>query len=149
MSVRLSYLAALVLLFSCSKLNKQNNQLFEVDANTIPAPLTNQAGDPKRGEAIFTEREKGHCILCHTISSLDAEFQGTIGPDLSAVGIRLSAVQMRLLISDASYIFPDTVMPPYYRLHNLNQVAGAYKNKTALSAQDVEDLISYLRLQTG
>jgi sulfur-oxidizing protein SoxX len=112
--------------------------------DAINHPLTEEAGLPARGEALFRTREQGHCVLCHRVSGLDAEFQGNIGPDLSHVGDRLSAAQLRLRIVDYQRVRPGALMPSYYRNHDLYQVDDAYAGKSILSAQDVEDIVAYL-----
>ncbi len=117
--------------------------------DTIPAPLTSQDGNTENGARIFLDRETGHCVLCHRVDGLDAEFQGNLGPDLSRVGDRLSAAQLRLRLVDYDAVKPNTPMPSYFRTQDLRQVAPAYKDKTVLSAQDIEDLIAYLSGLTG
>ncbi|MDP6951450.1 MAG: sulfur oxidation c-type cytochrome SoxX [Alphaproteobacteria bacterium] len=102
------------------------------------------AGDPANGRTVFLDRERGHCLLCHRVASLDEPFQGDIGPDLSAVGERLSPAQMRLRIVDPTRLNPDTAMPAYHRTHDLHQVAEAYLGKPVLTAQEVEDVVAYL-----
>ena len=97
-----------------------------------------------RGENIFAAREGGHCILCHQVESLPAEFQGNVGPDLTYVGSRLTPAQMRLRLVDYDRVKPGTTMPSYYRKDNLNQVGVDYIGQTLLSAQDIEDIIAYL-----
>lgn len=116
----------------------------EVSVDAINAPLENKIGDALRGEIIFAAREGGHCILCHQVESLTAEFQGNVGPDLTYVSSRLTPAQMRLRIVDYDSVKPGTTMPPYYRKDNLNQVGGDYVGQTLLSAQDIEDIIAYL-----
>jgi sulfur-oxidizing protein SoxX len=39
---------------------------------------------------------------------------------------------------------PDTIMPSYYRVDGLNQVAQAFRGKPILTAQQIEDTIAYL-----
>lgn len=115
---------------------------FEGDA--VPAPLTTVAGDAIRGKAVFVQREKGHCILCHTLPDPDVRFAGNVGPSLAGVGVRLDAARIRGRIVDPARHDPETVMPAYYRTDNLQRVARAYAGRTVLSAQDIEDVIAYL-----
>lgn len=110
----------------------------------IPVALTDAPGDAARGEKIFAEREQGHCVLCHRVGGLEAPFQGNVGPDLSTVATRLSPAQLRLRIADYQIVTPGTVMPSYYRNHDLYQVADAYEGAPILTAQSVEDLVAYL-----
>ena len=70
---------------------------------------------------------------------------GNIGPSLGGVGARLTAAQIRLRIVDPARLRPDTMMPPYFRTDGLLQVAPAYRGKPVLEAQQVEDVIAYLR----
>ena len=75
---------------------------------------------------------------------LDADFQGDVGPALTGVGNRLTAGQIRLRVADAQSVWPQTVMPSYYRTGGLHQVGHAYQGKPALTAQQIEDLVAYL-----
>ncbi|MEM7328497.1 MAG: sulfur oxidation c-type cytochrome SoxX [Pseudomonadota bacterium] len=121
--------------------------LVEVSAivgDTLPDPLTDTQGDRLRGKYIFVDRERGHCVLCHRIEGLDADFQGDLGPALTTVGDRLTSAQLRLRIVDYQIIAPGTVMPSYYRNHDLYQVQEAYAGTSILTAQQVEDLVAYL-----
>jgi sulfur-oxidizing protein SoxX len=70
---------------------------------------------------------------------------GDLGPALAGVGSRLSAGQIRLRIVDAMRLNPDTIMPSYYRVDGLNQVAEAWRGKPVLTAQQIEDAIAYLQ----
>lgn len=106
-------------------------------------------GDASLGEAVFVQREQGHCVLCHQVASLDAPFQGNIGPTLSDVGRRLTPAQIRFRIIDASKLNPATTMPPYSRVEDLNQVATEYRGKPVLSGQQIEHLVAYLAEQKG
>ena len=107
-------------------------------------PLSAMPGNHQSGKHIFTDRELGHCVLCHSVSSLDVEFQGNIGPDLTAVALRLDKAELRFRIMDYSQVKDNVLMPPYYRLDNLNQVEASYRGKTILSGQQIEDIIAYL-----
>lgn len=107
-------------------------------------PLTATTGDAEQGRAIFLDRERGHCLLCHQVVQLDAGFQGNIGPPLSNVGGRLSSAQIRARVIDPTQLNPDTVMPAYYRTEGLRQVGQAYQQKPILDAQEVEHVVAFV-----
>jgi len=115
-----------------------------VVGDAIPASLTGAPGDPVRGKAVVTSRQTGLCLLCHSAPLPEEKFQGTIGPDLKGAGSRYTAGQLRLRIVDSSRINPDTIMPAYYRLDGLERVAPAFRGKTVLTAQQIEDVIAFI-----
>jgi sulfur-oxidizing protein SoxX len=112
-------------------------------SDSLP-PLTGAAGDPAAGRKIVTDRHVGLCLLCHSGPFPEERFQGDLAPNLSGVGARLSAGQIRLRIVDASRVNPNTIMPPYFRTDNLQRVAPAYRGKTVLTAQQIEDVVAFL-----
>jgi len=112
--------------------------------DAIPQPLTSEAGDPARGRAIVVDRQKGLCLLCHVGPFPDQRFQGDMAPDLAGAGSRWTSAQLRLRIVDGSRLNPATIMPSYYRIEGLNRVAPAFKDKSILDAQQVEDVIAFL-----
>lgn len=116
----------------------------QIIGDAIPAPLTSVPGNVERGENEFISRDGAHCVLCHVVEGLDAEFQGNVGPDLSLVGDRFTSDQIRLRIVDYQIVQPGTLMPSYYRTHDLYQVGDEFADAPILSAQDVEDLVAYL-----
>ncbi len=118
-----------------------------LDGDSLPGQLADLAGIPELGQAIFSERNAGHCVLCHKIGGLEVPFQGNVGPDLSDVGARLSDAQIRLRIADASLIWPETIMPPYYRRTGLHQVGSSYEGQPVLQADQIEHLVAYLSEQ--
>jgi sulfur-oxidizing protein SoxX len=117
---------------------------YTVVGDAIPRPLGGLAGDVRRGEALVRDRERGNCLICHQGADPSEPFQGTIGPPLAGVGLRLDAGQIRLRMVDGSTLNPQTVMPPYFRTEDLHDVAPQYRGKPALSAQEIEDVVSYL-----
>jgi sulfur-oxidizing protein SoxX len=117
---------------------------FRVVGDTIPTPLGGKIGDATRGAALVSDRERGNCLICHHGDDPAEPFQGSIGPPLRGVGARLEAGQIRLRLVDMSRLNPDTVMPPYFRVENMRDVAPAYRGRPALSAQEIEDVVSYL-----
>ena len=70
---------------------------------------------------------------------------GDIAPPLSGVGARLSEGQLRLRIVDSSRLNPETVMPSYYKVDGLVRVASAWRGKPVLTAQQIEDVVAYLK----
>lgn len=119
----------------------------KIEGDAIPASLTGATGSTAAGKAEFVSREGGHCVLCHGIDGLETEFQGNVGPDLTGIGDRLTPGQIRLRIVDAQRIWPDTVMPSYYRTGGLRQVGQEFEGEPALTARQIEDLVAYLSSQ--
>jgi L-cysteine S-thiosulfotransferase len=109
----------------------------------IPASLTGAKGDPARGRAIVANRQVGLCLLCHTGPFPEERFQGNLAPDLREAG-RLSEAEIRLRLVDPARVNPKTIMPAYYRADGLTNVAPAYRGKTVLSAEQIEDIVAYL-----
>ena len=120
---------------------------FESVGDAIPKPLAAEPGDAARGRSIVVNRDQGACTLCHEVPG-ETRF-GNVAPPLAGVGAKLSAGQLRLRVADSSRVSPDTPMPAYYRTEGLRQVAAAYRGKTILSAQQVEDVVAYLATLKG
>ena len=114
-----------------------------------PKALTNIPGDATRGRALLRDMSRASCLICHRISQLDEKDQGEIGPALDGIASRLDAAQLRQRIVDPRRLNSDTIMPPYFALDNLFEVAAAYRGKTIYSAQEIEDVVSYLLTLTG
>lgn len=110
----------------------------------MPQSLTGAEGDSARGRAIILDRKAGLCLLCHSGPFPEERFQGTIGPDLNGIGARLSEGQIRLRIVDPGRFNPATIMPAYFRSEGLARVAPAFRDKTILSAQQIEDVVAFL-----
>jgi L-cysteine S-thiosulfotransferase len=117
---------------------------YEVVGDAIPASLTGANGDPARGRAIVGNRTVGLCLLCHSGPFPEERFQGNLAPDLKGAGARWSEGQLRLRIVDAGRLNPETIMPPYYRIQNLNRVAPNFAGKPVLTAEQIEDVVAYL-----
>jgi sulfur-oxidizing protein SoxX len=111
--------------------------------DSIPASLTLAKGDPARGRAIVANRQVGLCLLCHTGPFPEERFQGNLAPDLRSAA-RLSEGEIRLRLVDPARANPQTIMPAYYRTDGLTRVAPAYRGKTVLSAEQIEDVVAYL-----
>lgn len=119
-------------------------EAYEISGDAIPRPLGGLVGNSERGAAIVRDRERGNCLICHQGADPAEPFQGSVGPPLRAVGARLDTGQIRLRLVDASRLNPLTVMPPYFRTDDLHNVAPQYRGKPALSAQEIEDVVTYL-----
>jgi len=112
--------------------------------DSIPASLTGAKGDPARGRAIVANRQVGLCLLCHSGPFPEERFQGNLAPDLTAVGARFSEGEIRLRIVGPTKVNPQSIMPAYYRTEGLERVAPAYRGKTVLTAEQIEDIVAYL-----
>jgi sulfur-oxidizing protein SoxX len=112
---------------------------------TIVQSLTGAPGDPARGRAIVANRQVGLCLLCHSGPFPEERFQGNLAPDLRGAGARWSEGELRQRIVDSGRINPATIMPAYYRTEGLVRVAPAWRGKPILSAEQVEDVVAYLR----
>lgn len=112
--------------------------------DALPRPLTDAPGDPDRGRALVVDRQTGLCLLCHSGPFPEERFQGTLAPDLAGVGSRLSPGQLRLRLVDSRRLAPDTLMPPYFSTDDLRQVGDAWRGRTILSAQQIEDVVAFL-----
>jgi L-cysteine S-thiosulfotransferase len=115
-----------------------------VVGDAIPTSLTGAPGDPVRGKAIVASRQTGLCLLCHSAPLPEQKFQGSIGPDLKGIASRNTEGQLRLRIVDPRAFNPDTIMPAYYRRDGLTRVAQAFRGKTVLTAQEIEDVVAFL-----
>ena len=117
---------------------------YTIVGDAIPAPLTGAKGDATRGRAIVGNRQVGLCLLCHSGPFPEEKFQGTLAPDLKGAGTRWSEGQLRLRIVDSSRLYPNTMMPAYYRIDGLTRVAPAFAGKPVLAAEQIEDVVAYL-----
>jgi len=117
---------------------------YQISGDEIAAPLSGLQGDAIRGREVLMGRD-GNCLLCHAVPETGARFMGNLGPPLSWVGARLNVGQLRLRIVDSQRLNANTIMPPYYRTEGLESVAIAWQGKSALTAQQIEDVVAYLR----
>ncbi|ALV09216.1 sulfur oxidation c-type cytochrome SoxX [Roseateles depolymerans] len=121
---------------------------FKVEGDAIPAPLEGRAGDAARGRAIVAQRSQGLCLLCHAAPIPEERQQGNLAPDLAGVGRRLSEGQLRLRLVAPQAVNAQSIMPAYYRAgpdSGLQRVAREFDNKPVLDAQQIEDIVAYLR----
>jgi sulfur-oxidizing protein SoxX len=111
--------------------------------DSIPASLTGAKGDAARGRAIVANRQVGLCLLCHSGPFPEERFQGNLAPDLRNAA-RLTEGQIRQRIVDPAKVNPQSIMPAYYKSEGLARVAPAFRGKTVLTAEQIEDIVAYL-----
>lgn len=111
----------------------------------VPAPLTATPGDVARGAAIVGDRGKGLCLLCHTGPFPQPQLHGNLSTDLRGAGSRWSEAQLRLRIIDARRLNPDSLMPAFHKADTGARVGAAHRGQPVLDAQQVEDVVAYLR----
>jgi sulfur-oxidizing protein SoxX len=112
-------------------------------SDSIPAPLTGVRGDAVRGRALVANRQVGLCLLCHSGPFPEERFQGNLAPDLRGAA-RLTEGQIRQRIVDPAKVNPQSIMPAYYKSEGLERVAPAFRGKTVLTAEQIEDIVAYL-----
>ncbi|WGS23843.1 MULTISPECIES: sulfur oxidation c-type cytochrome SoxX [unclassified Bradyrhizobium] len=116
---------------------------YTVVGDAIPEPLTGTKGDAARGRALIVDRSNT-CILCHSGPFPEQAFQGDLVPNLAGSGSRWSEGQLRLRLVDASRLNAATIMPSYYRVDGLTRVGASWRGKPILSAEQIEDIVTYL-----
>jgi sulfur-oxidizing protein SoxX len=133
-----------ILAFATPSSAQEALRSYDVVGNTIPKSLTGAPGDPERGRAIVVKREST-CLLCHSGPFPEQRFQGDLSPSLQGAGARWSEGELRLRMVDAARLNPATIMPSYYRIDGLTRVAQNYRGKPALTAEQIEDVVAYLK----
>ena len=122
------------------------------DDGAIEASLSGQPGDPASGAEIMN-KGAGNCIACHQVSDLaHLPFHGEIGPPLDGVADRWTVPELRGIVANAKVMFPDSMMPSFYRVDGFFRLGDAYTGKAhgdgdvapLLTAQQVEDVVAYL-----
>lgn len=126
----------------------QTSLAYVVSGDAIAASLTGQPGDAVKGRAIVVNRQVGLCLLCHSGPLPEERFQGNLAPTLSGAGSRWSEGQLRLRLVDARALNPNSIMPAYFQTTDLTRVAPASQGKPLLEAQQIEDVVAFLRTLT-
>lgn len=118
----------------------------------VATSLTGVPGNAERGAEVMTTRGLGNCIACHAVTELeDHPFHGEVGPSLDGVATRWSEPQLRGIMANAKMTFPESIMPSFYHVGPYVRPGDAFTGKAAegelpplLTAQDIEDVVSYL-----
>ena len=116
-----------------------------VDDYSIPQSLTGAPGDPAKGREVAIDRKLGNCLACHQMPIPEQAFHGETGPDLAGVADRYSEGELRLRVVNPKIVNPATMMPAFYRTEGLNRVMKNFQGKPMLSAEQVEDVVAYLK----
>jgi len=122
------------------------------DYGAVATPLADQPGDPERGREVLISRSLGNCVACHAAEDYsDVQWHGEVGPALDGVGDRWGEAELRGIMVNAKNIFPETIMPAFYKTEGFVRPGDAYSGEPAgddlpplLSAQQVEDVVAYL-----
>lgn len=122
----------------------------------VAESLTGQPGDPARGLEVIVSRSAGNCIACHQATALEEyPWHGEVGPSFDGAGARWDEAALRGILVNADNMFPDSVMPSFYRVSGFTRPGNAYTGNAAegpldplLSAQAIEDVIAYLMTLT-
>lgn len=123
----------------------------QFEDGAVAASLTGVAGDPAAGRVIMN-KGAGNCIACHMVSDLaELPFHGEVGPPLDGVADRWSEAELRGIVTNAKIMFPDSMMPSFYKTEGYIRPGNAYSGKAPegaldplLTAQQIEDVVSYL-----
>ena len=120
---------------------------------SIEQSLTGVPGDVASGREIVGNKGLGNCVACHEVTDLkDVPFHGEIGPMLDGAGDRWSEAELRGIVANAKIMFPDSMMPSFYKVEGFVRPGNAYTGKAAdpetiaslLTAQQIEDVVAYL-----
>ncbi len=113
----------------------------------VSKSLSGQPGDAAQGRKVFAGRTLGNCLACHANADLKSEqFHGEVGPPLDGVADRWEEAQLRAILVDSKKVLGEqTIMPSFYRIINDQRTQKKFHNKTILGAQQIEDIIAYLK----
>lgn len=144
--------AALAIVFSFTFIHhisptfaEQNFYPFKIDNYAIKNSLGGFTGNAQRGRKIVINKDKGNCLACHGLPIPEEFFHGTVGPPLHGIASRLNKGQIRLRVADEQKINPTTIMPGFYKNpKENNRVDDSFWGKPILTAQEAEDVITYL-----
>ena len=143
-----AFLAAAIAMLGGTALNAEAvkpTQLLYVDG-AVEASLTSVRGDPIAGREVAANRKLGNCLACHTNSDMaELSFHGEVGPTLDGVGERWTEAELRGIVTNSKEMFEGTIMPAFYVNEGYNRPLEKFEGKSILTAQQVEDVIAYLK----
>jgi len=124
----------------------------EFEDGSVSQSLSGAPGDAASGREVVGDKSLGNCVACHQVSDLaDVPFQGEIGPPLDGAGERWSEEELRGIVANAKIMFPDSMMPSFYKTEGFIRPGNAYTGEAPddtfgplLTAQQIEDVVAYL-----
>ncbi|TNE37505.1 sulfur oxidation c-type cytochrome SoxX [uncultured Roseovarius sp.] len=119
---------------------------------SVSQSLSGAPGDAASGREVVGNKSLGNCVACHQVSDLaDVPFQGEIGPSLDGAGGRWSEAELRGIVANAKMMFPESMMPSFYKTEGFIRPGNAYTGEAPddtfgplLTAQQIEDVVAYL-----
>lgn len=119
----------------------------KINDGEVARSLTGDAGDPENGRKVFANRKQGNCLACHMNKDLSEQpFHGEVGPSLDGVADRWEEQELRAILVDSKIaLSEETIMPSFYRLKNGARTMDKFDGKTILTAEQVEDVLAYLK----
>lgn len=142
--VKLAFVGAVF--SSLAYAEKGIDNIAQYDKSGIKKRLLRKRGRAAQGKKIFSDPNKGNCTACHQLPGKQEEQAAAamVGPALAGIAQKYNKAQLRLLIVDPRIYFPQTIMPAYYNSVGLHRVEQKYRNKTILTAAEIEHLVAYL-----
>jgi putative heme-binding domain-containing protein len=89
-------------------------------------------GDPKRGQALY--QAKGHCSQCHIVSGQG----GSLGPELTEIGARRSALHLRAAVLDPASTLPEGFLQVRLTTEDGPNITGVRINEDTFTIQILE-----------
>jgi len=116
----------------------------------LATPVADAPGDAARGREWYLDRGLGNCMTCHqNAATPEVSFQGNVAPALDGVASRYSEAELRAIVVNSKQVFGEqTFMPAFYRTEGLRIVRKKSVGKPILEAQQVEDVVAYLKTLT-
>ena len=117
------------------------------DDLAVEKSLTGVPGDPEKGRKWYAGRKLGNCLACHVTADLKEQpFHGEVGPEMAGVASRYEEPQLRAIVANSKKVFGEqTIMPGFYTFEVGIRPSKKFKGKTILNAQQVEDIVAYLK----
>jgi L-cysteine S-thiosulfotransferase len=138
-------LSSLLLVLASGAAATAQTAPYTVSGDAILAPLEGLIGDAARGRVLVVNRQKGLCLICHSGPFPEERFQGTLSPSLAGAGARSTDGQLRLRMVDSRKVNPSTLMPAYHSTEGLERVGTAWRDRPILTAQEIEDIVAFLK----